>query len=73
MMAKLLTDTKPTMAALIGAAATGGNIAVWMDAIKGWAAFFTVVIGAPTALLILCYWAIKLRKAWKFRNQKDTD
>lgn len=72
MMAKLITDIKPVLAAAIGAAATGGNLAVWMDLIKGWAAFFTVVIGAPTALLILCYWIIKVSKAWKFRNQKDS-
>ncbi len=72
-MTKLVTDTKPVLAAAVGAVATGGNLAVWMELIKGWAAFFTIVIGAPTAFLILCYWALKVHKAWKFRNQKDTE
>lgn len=73
MMIKGITEIKPFAAGFLGMASAGGNLAVWMDLIKGWAAFATVIIGAPTALLILCYWAIKVGKAWKFRNQKDSE
>lgn len=64
---------KPFYATLIGAVGLGGNAAVWMDVIKGWAALVTVVIGAPTAFFIMVYWALKLRREWKNRNASNKD
>lgn len=55
----LVNAIKPIWAFFATLATTAANGAVWMDVIKGWAAFATVVIGAPTALFICVYWAIK--------------
>lgn len=46
------------------------NVQVWMDNVKGWAAVVTVVLGVPTAILILTYWALKVRKEWKETSDK---
>lgn len=64
-----LTEMRPSIASFISTLAIGGPAAVWMDVIKGWAAFFTVLLGVPTAILILIYWALKVRNEWK--NRKD--
>lgn len=57
--------------ALFSLITVGGNWAVWMELIKGMAATITVLIGAPTAILICCYWAIKVRNAWINRDKND--
>ncbi len=69
----LLDSTKPTFATLAGVLAYGGNAAVWLDAIKGWAAVITVILGAPTALLVLIYWFMKVKREWKNRNKEKND
>jgi hypothetical protein len=46
-----------------------GNVAVWQEAIKGWAAFVTVLISVPTAIVVLFYWLFKLRREWLDRNR----
>jgi hypothetical protein len=61
-------ELKPSIASLISTLAIGGNAAVWFDAIKGWSAVLTVIIGAPTALLIMLYWAIKVKNEWDNRK-----
>lgn len=73
MIARIMAETKPTFMTGLGVVSAGGNIAVWMDVIKGWAAFATVLIGVPTAILILCYWAIKTRNAWVNRSKRIDD
>lgn len=63
---------KPAVATAGAAVTVAGEAAVWQNVIQGWAALITVVIGVPTALIILSYWLLRLRKAWKHRND-DTD
>ena len=68
----IVDSIKPTMATVAGLIAGGGNAAVWLDAIKGWAAVLTVILGAPTAFLILIYWILKVRSEWKNRNNNSS-
>lgn len=64
-----LMDMRPSAATFIGATAVGSNALVLMDQIKGIAAFATVIMGVPTAALILLYWAVKV---WRqIRQGKD--
>lgn len=56
----LVDGMKPTVATGLGATAVGSNALVLMDQIKGVAAFATVILGVPTAALILIYWAVKV-------------
>lgn len=55
----LVDAVKPIWASLATLAATSANAAVWMGVIKDWAAFVTVVVGAPTAVVLFIYWTIK--------------
>ena len=68
-----LLEIQPTIATLLGLVAGGGNAAVWLDAIKGWAAVITVILGAPTAFLIMVYWVLKVRHEWRNRNKEEKD
>jgi len=68
----LVDSIKPTLATVVGLVAGGGNAAVWLDAIKGWAAVITIILGAPTALLILIYWVLKVRFEWRGRNNNSS-
>jgi hypothetical protein len=56
----LVESMRPSAATFIGATAVGSNALVLMDQIKGAAAFLTVILGVPTAALILIYWAVKV-------------
>ena len=68
-----IIEVKPTIATFIGLIAGGSNAAVWLDAIKGWAAVITVILGAPTALMIMVYWVLKVRYEWKNRNKDKNE
>lgn len=57
----IVNSTNPIVPTILGVVSLGGNAAVWMDAIKGWAAVATVCLGVPTAFLILVYWAFRVR------------
>ena len=61
---------KPSLATLISGTVAATNLAVWQEAIKGWAAFITVLVSVPTALAILIYWLFKIRREWIDRNKK---
>jgi hypothetical protein len=63
------TDLNPKIAGTLGMVAGTANSLVWTDAIKGWAATATVLIGVPTAALMLVYWALKVRSEWKSSNK----
>lgn len=60
-----ISSIRTVFATITTVVTTGANVAVWRDLIQGWAAAITIVIGAPTALLILVYWYLKVRKAFK--------
>lgn len=65
----LSNSLRPSIATVVTAAGTVGNVAVWQEAIKGWAAFVTVLISVPTAIVVLFYWLFKLRREWLDRNR----
>lgn len=65
-----IESIRPMFVTLISALTISGNAAVWLDAIKGWAAVFTVALGAPTAVLVLVYWVLKVRYEWRNRNKR---
>lgn len=65
-------QVKPALATVAAATSTTAQVAVITDVIQGWAAVITVVIGIPTAIMIMLYWGLKVRKAWAHRND-DTD
>lgn len=65
----LSNAVKPSLATLISGTVAASNLAVWQDAIKGWAAFITVIVSVPTALAILVYWLFKIRREWKDRDK----
>lgn len=69
LLAQFIDNVKPTVATGIGATAVGSNAMVMMDQIKGVAAFATVILGVPTAALVLIYWAVKV---WRLiRDRRD--
>lgn len=61
---------KPVFATAVSGLPIAASASVWMDVIKGWAAFATVLLGVPTAILVIIYWGLKVRAAWRNRNQK---
>lgn len=64
-----LMEMRPSSATFLGATAVGSNALVLMDQIKGVAAFATVIMGVPTAALLLIYWSVKV---WRqIRQGKD--
>lgn len=65
----LSNAVKPSLATLISGTVAVSNLAVWQDAIKGWAAFITVIVSVPTAFAILVYWLFKIRREWLDRNK----
>lgn len=65
----LSSAIKPSLATLISGTVAASNLAVWQDAIKGWAAFITVIVSVPTAIAILVYWLFKIRREWLDRNK----
>ena len=60
---------KPSLATLVSGTVAATNLAVWQEAIKGWAAFITVLVSVPTAIAILIYWLFKIRREWIDRNK----
>lgn len=69
LIAQFIDNVKPTVATAIGATAVGSNALVLMEQIKGIAAFATVILGVPTAALVLIYWAVKV---WRLiRDHRD--
>lgn len=62
---QILESMKPTVVNAVGAMAVGSNTLVLMEHIKGIAATITVALGVPTALLVLIYWVLKVRREWK--------
>lgn len=59
----------PMFATTMGATAVGSNILVLLEQIKGYAALVTVLLGVPTAALVLIYWAVKV---WRqIRENRD--
>lgn len=60
---------KPSIATLVSGTVAASNIAVWQEAIKGWAALITVIVSVPTAFAILIYWLFKIRREWLDRNK----
>ena len=65
----LSNSIRPSLATVVTTAGAVGNLAVWQEAIKGWAAFATVLISVPTAIVVLVYWLFKLRREWLDRNK----
>lgn len=61
---------KPVFATAISGLPIAASASVWMEVIKGWAAFATVLLGVPTAMLVIIYWALKVRTEWRNRNHK---
>lgn len=59
----------PMFATTLGATAVGSNVLVLLEQIKGYAAVATVLLGVPTAALVLVYWAVKV---WRqLRENRD--
>ena len=65
----LSNTIRPSLATVVTAMGAAGNLAVWQETIKGWAAFATVIISVPTAFAVLIYWLFKLRREWLDRNK----
>ena len=65
-----ITALKPTVATGFSGIWGLAELAVWRDAIQGWAAAATVVIGFFTGIFILIYWALKAHQAWRDRNKR---
>jgi hypothetical protein len=65
----LVESMRPSAATFLGATAFGSNALVLMDQIKGAAALITVVLGVPTAALILVYWGVKVYR--QIRHGQD--
>jgi hypothetical protein len=60
-----LSGTKPVVVTALSGVNTVALLEVWRDSIHEWAAVFTLLLGVPTAILILCYWGIKVKMLWK--------
>lgn len=56
----IFDSIRPLPITIIGATSVGSNALVLMEQIKGVAAFITVMLGVPTAALVLAYWIIKV-------------
>ena len=65
----LSESLRPSLAAILTAAGTVGNVAVWQEAVKGWASLIVVLISVPTALAMLIYWLFKVRREWLDANK----
>jgi hypothetical protein len=59
---------RPMWAVMLSTASSAANAITWLDHVKGWAAAATVIIGVPTAVLMLVYWILKVRHEL---NRKD--
>ncbi len=57
-----IAAVKPAYATLFTSITLFADAAVWQNAIKGWAGTITILLGAPTALCLLIYWALKARE-----------
>ena len=69
LLTQFIDNVKPTVATAIGATAVGSNALVLLEQIKGYAALVTVLLGVPTAALVLIYWAVKV---WRqIRDNRD--
>jgi hypothetical protein len=60
-----LTALKPTFATVITGLAGAGNLATWLELIKGWAGVAVVIISVPTAVFMMAYWGLKMWKEWR--------
>jgi len=56
-----IESINPVRATLFSGVPILGNVLVWLEAIKGPAAAITVILGVPTGILVLIYWAVKIR------------
>lgn len=68
-----MDNMSPKFATFLASVNLFANVSVWMEAIKGWAAVFTVLLGVPTAILIMVYWALKVRAMWYNRSNQGSD
>ena len=66
---QFINNVKPTVATGMSAVAVSSNTLVLLDQIKGVAAAVTVIIGVPTAILVLIYWVVKVRR--QIRDNRD--
>lgn len=60
----------PIMATIATVITTAANSAVWLNEMKDWAATITIIVGAPTAVLLLIYWFIKVADAIQAHRHK---
>ena len=69
MTTQFVDRASPMFATTMGATAVGSNVLVLLEQIKGYAALVTVLLGVPTAALVLIYWAVKV---WRqIRENRD--
>lgn len=69
-MTTQISELKPTLVATATGINIFANVQVFLDNVKGWSAVVTVVLGVPTAILILAYWVLKVRKEWRGMGDK---
>lgn len=60
----------PLWATIATVITTAANSAVWLNEMKDWAATITIIVGAPTAVLLLIYWFIKVADAIQAHRHK---
>jgi hypothetical protein len=63
-----ITTLKPSVATWFSGAWGIAQLAVWRQALQDWSALTVTVLGVPTGIFILLYWALKVRQAWRDRN-----
>lgn len=56
-----IESINPVRATMVSGLPVLGHVLVWLEAIKGPAAAITVLLGVPTGILVIIYWAVKIR------------
>lgn len=64
-----IESINPVRATLFSGVPILGNVLVWLEAIKGPAAAITVLLGVPTGILVIIYWAVKIRNEVKMGSK----
>lgn len=61
----LMADMRPSAASVATVVSAGSQAAVLAEIVRGWAALATVLLGVPTAALMLIYWFFKVKNEWQ--------
>jgi hypothetical protein len=68
-----LMEIKPQVATAISTLQVVAGVGVWAESIQGIAAFFTILVSVPTAILALIYWSYQVKMIIKKNKKENLD